>query len=142
MHNNVHAGDVPKVSESISIITILANVSIEAARTPLQFRFIQRQHRGGFCDCWAVANLTLIVSNNVEESTFVNLCDQNVTTGNLFHPAVMDQIRALHIDAGFCQDSASVPREFAVQFGSSVPACDNPVFKDTPTDCTKSDQRM
>ena len=24
-----------------------------------QFRFVQLEHRGGFCDCWAVANLTL-----------------------------------------------------------------------------------
>ena len=24
-----------------------------------QFRFVQSEHRGGFCDCWAVANLTL-----------------------------------------------------------------------------------
>jgi hypothetical protein len=24
-----------------------------------QFHFFQMEHRGGFCDCWAVANLTL-----------------------------------------------------------------------------------
>jgi hypothetical protein len=24
-----------------------------------QFHFVQMEHRGGFCDCWAVANLTL-----------------------------------------------------------------------------------
>ena len=24
-----------------------------------QFRFVQLDHRGGFCDCWAVANLTI-----------------------------------------------------------------------------------
>ena len=26
----------------------------------IQFRFIQPEHRGGFCDCWSVANLRVI----------------------------------------------------------------------------------
>ena len=29
----------------------------------LRFRFIQREHRGGFCDCWAVANLTATLTS-------------------------------------------------------------------------------
>ena len=28
-----------------------------------QFRFVQLDHRGGFCDCWAVANLTVTLPN-------------------------------------------------------------------------------
>ena len=24
-----------------------------------QFRFVQLEHRGGFCDCWAVADLAI-----------------------------------------------------------------------------------
>ena len=30
---------------------------------PVQFRFAQLDHRGGFCDCWAVANLTVTPPN-------------------------------------------------------------------------------
>ena len=30
---------------------------------PVQFRFVQLEHRGGFCDCWAVANLTVTLPN-------------------------------------------------------------------------------
>ena len=29
----------------------------------LRFRFIQSEHRGGFCDCWAVANLTATLTS-------------------------------------------------------------------------------
>ena len=28
-----------------------------------QFRFIQLNHRGGFCDCWEVTNLTVTLTN-------------------------------------------------------------------------------
>ena len=31
-----------------------------AGDLPVQFRFVQLEHRGGFCDCWAVANFTVI----------------------------------------------------------------------------------
>ena len=34
----------------------------------LRFRFIQREHRGGFCDCWAVANLTATLTNGEERN--------------------------------------------------------------------------
>ena len=30
---------------------------------PVQFRFVQLEHRGGFCDCWAAANLTVTLPN-------------------------------------------------------------------------------
>ena len=30
---------------------------------PIQFRFVQLDHHGGFCDCWAVANLTVTPPN-------------------------------------------------------------------------------
>ena len=34
----------------------------------LRFRFIQREHRGGFCDCWAVANLTATLTSGEERN--------------------------------------------------------------------------
>ena len=42
---------VRSYSTSIDGITLSA--------LPVQFRFVQLDHRGGFCDCWAVANLTV-----------------------------------------------------------------------------------
>ena len=29
----------------------------------VQFRFIQLEHHGGFCDCWEVANLTVTLAS-------------------------------------------------------------------------------
>ena len=31
-----------------------------------QFHFVQMEHRGGFCDCWAVANLALRERNGLK----------------------------------------------------------------------------
>ena len=40
----------------------------------LRFRFIQREHRGGFCDCWAVANLTAtLTSGEVKDLRYIRL---------------------------------------------------------------------
>ena len=33
-----------------------------------RFRFIQREHRGGFCDCWAVANLTATLTSGEQRN--------------------------------------------------------------------------
>ena len=46
---------VRSYSTSIDGITLSA--------LPVQFRFVQLDHRGGFCDCWAVANLTVTPPN-------------------------------------------------------------------------------
>ena len=41
-----------------------ANIEdIALSALPIQFRFVQFDHCGGFCDCWAVANLTATPSN-------------------------------------------------------------------------------
>ena len=37
--------------------TSIGGIALSAL--PVQFRFVQLDHRGGFCDCWAVANLTI-----------------------------------------------------------------------------------
>ena len=37
--------------------------SITLSELPIQFRFVQSEHRGGSCDCWAVANLTVTPPN-------------------------------------------------------------------------------
>ena len=36
---------------------------IALSELPVQFRFVQLDHCGGFCDCWAVANLTVTPPN-------------------------------------------------------------------------------
>ena len=50
--------------------------SDELLQNGSQLKFVQREHRGGFCDCWAIANLTVNhmkyvmydVSYNIESS--------------------------------------------------------------------------
>ena len=53
--------NVPNRSEErVSMTTYSASIDgIIASELPVQFRFVQLEHRGGFCDCWAVANLTV-----------------------------------------------------------------------------------
>ena len=53
--------NVPNGSEEhVSVTTYSARIDrIIASALPVQFRFVQSEHRGGFCDCWALANLTV-----------------------------------------------------------------------------------
>ena len=44
-----------------SYSTSLGGMALSAL--PVQFRFVQLDHRGGFCNCWAVANLTVTPPN-------------------------------------------------------------------------------
>ena len=44
-----------------SYSTSIGGIALSAL--PVQFRFVQLDHRGGFCDCWAVANLTVTPPN-------------------------------------------------------------------------------
>ena len=39
------------------------NRLVQCSFSSLRFRFIQKEHRGGFCDCWAVANLTATLTS-------------------------------------------------------------------------------
>lgn len=123
------------------------------ALEPLQFRFVQWEHRGGLCDCWAVANLSLILIQSFlpSESHLIpvnesKLCDtKNKSVTNVFHPVLVDQLPSIQeqqIVASFCEDSASMPREFVAQFGPYTLPCDEPTIKDPPTDCSESDLRM
>ena len=106
----------------------------------LQFRFIQREHRGGFCDCWAVTNLTATLTNgevkNLRYGSNNAVADHQVNQSNLliFRKSCGNNIS--HVDlsmfnnddttqwddgtaiAGFCGDSASVIRVFQTQSGS------------------------
>ena len=43
--------------EDISVTTFIA--SLDKYSDFFQFRFVQLDHRGGFCDCWAVADLII-----------------------------------------------------------------------------------
>ena len=55
------------------IMVDLSNIRLDQCSfNHLQFRFIQREHRGGFCDCWAVANLTAtLTSGEVKDLRYI-----------------------------------------------------------------------
>ena len=103
----------------------------------LRFRFIQREHRGGFCDCWAVANLTAtLTSGEVKDLRYIRLfllliCVHNIIriTNRKFCSSSTqaaadllffenDPLAHWGATTGFCQDSASVMRVFQTQSGS------------------------
>ena len=44
-----------RFQERLFVANVLTSYSINVG----QFRFVQLEHRGGFCDCWAVANFTV-----------------------------------------------------------------------------------
>ena len=149
-----HSVDVSVVSKDswVSVTNaIINNVANGTASEPFQFRFVQWEHHGGFCDCWAVANLTLIhvptfYSSSVIELNYSKLCgvDIYIKKKNFFHPAAVttEAIEDIDIVAGFCEDSASVPRQFVAQFGTTVTQCDKSAIKDPPTDCGDSIMKM
>ena len=61
----LHADSFP-INEGQFVVIRGYTVSIEdvaLSALPIQFRFIQLDHCGGFCDCWAVANLTVTPPN-------------------------------------------------------------------------------
>ena len=48
----------------MAVRSYLASIGgIALSALPVQFRFVQLDHRGGFCDCWAVANFTVTPLN-------------------------------------------------------------------------------
>ena len=151
-HNVSYTVDVSVVSKDgcVSVTDIVSNVNGSAKFNELfQFRFVQQEHRGGFCDCWAVANLTLThflsfdsQELNVATVNYSKLCGVNTTTTNFFHPTIKGLLQQDNIVAGFCEDSASIPREFVAQFGNDIAICDDSVIKDPPTQCSELDQRM
>ena len=72
---------VPNRSEErVSMTNYSASIDrIIASELPVQFRFVQLEHRGGFCDCWAVANLTVTPpSGQTTELSYVS-CFSEIT---------------------------------------------------------------
>ena len=61
----MHTGNISVTEEPYmsvrSYSTSIDDIALSAL--PVQFRFFQLDHRGGFCDCWAVANLTVTPPN-------------------------------------------------------------------------------
>ena len=54
------------VHKSYDAVVDLRNMRLNRCSfNHLQFRFIQREHRGGFCDCWEVANLTATLTSGI-----------------------------------------------------------------------------
>lgn len=57
--------DTPVLNATINMASInVTRIAVELNERQLfqeesELRFAQREHRGGFCDCWAVANLTI-----------------------------------------------------------------------------------
>ena len=61
----MHADNV-SLSEEQNVVARHCSASINnitLSALPVQFRFVQLEHRGEFCDCWAVANLTVTPTN-------------------------------------------------------------------------------
>ena len=63
-HTNFTTSKRAHVDVSRFLLDLQLNESQELAENS-QFRFVQMEHRGGFCDCWAVANLTLSEGNGL-----------------------------------------------------------------------------
>lgn len=139
----------------VCVKNMLATIANDTVSRAVDVRFVQLEHRGGFCDCWAMANLSFVlvpnsfdVSNNTTEISmyyYSKLCGRNST----FHdPAIMDELSSIELSnldvvAGFCQDSASIPREFVAKFGSNVTSrCDDQSVKETPTNCSESEVKV
>ena len=62
----LHHADSISISEEQFVVVrgysaSIADLALSAL--PVQFRFVQSEHHGGFCDCWAVANLTVTPPN-------------------------------------------------------------------------------
>ena len=80
-------------------------------------------------------NFSKICGRNASE-TFQLLLEQLSSSQQLDDGAV----------AGFCGDSASIPRVFVAQYGGTAPSdfgqCREEDMKVTPTNCTESDLRV
>ena len=64
-HINFTTSKRAHVDVSRFVLDLQLNGSQELVENS-QFRFAQMEHRGGFCDCWAVANLTLSERNGLK----------------------------------------------------------------------------
>ena len=64
-HTNFTTSKRARVDVSRFVLDLQLNGSQELQDSS-QIRFIQMDHRGGFCDCWAVANLTLNERNGLK----------------------------------------------------------------------------
>ena len=55
-------GDNSFTSQDYSTTTFMGR--LDKYSDFFQFRFVQLDHRGGFCECWAVADLTITYLGN------------------------------------------------------------------------------
>ena len=58
-HTNFTTSKRARVDISRFVLDLQSVNGSQELRESSQFHFVQSEHRGGFCDCWAVANLTL-----------------------------------------------------------------------------------
>ena len=63
----MHTDNISITEEQYMVVrsysTSIGGIALALSALPVQFRFVQMNHRGGFCDCWAVANLTVTPPN-------------------------------------------------------------------------------
>ena len=64
-HSNFTTSKRARVDVSRFVLDLQLNGSQELQDSS-QFRFVRMDHRGGFCDCWAVANFTLSERNGLK----------------------------------------------------------------------------
>ena len=66
MNDNLHHTVNASLSEEQYVVAKSYSASVNditLSALPVQFRFVQLKHHGGFCDCWAVTNLTVAPTN-------------------------------------------------------------------------------
>ena len=65
------AGDLPvHVAVRSYSLQLLSDVDHINASQRVQLRLVQSDHRGGFCDCWAISNLTIrFTASNLEATS-------------------------------------------------------------------------
>ena len=130
-----------------SYSTSIGGIALSAL--PVQFRFVQLDHHGGFCDCWAVANIIVTPPNGQATKLlyvshfsklnyrplklfcrdtvhFSKVCGGNTTEAlesllEIFTGTVSNQILDDSIIAGFCGDNEGIPQVFIAQFGGTPP---------------------
>ena len=54
---NINSTEMPRIRVWSSLSEL--SETDELLQNGSQLRFVQQEHRGGFCDCWSLANLTV-----------------------------------------------------------------------------------
>ena len=62
LYNATHNVNIALSGENVMVSVRMTHIVSTAFQYADELRLVQGEHRGGFCDCWAVANLTTVNS--------------------------------------------------------------------------------